>query len=97
MEEMRLIAAGRDGRRETVVLEVEDSGTPGIKLVWADGTTTVHPDVDLFECLKAVRCALKEKGSSSAARGHAPWSSRQGRGAQCPTAGSPTPCGGIHR
>ncbi|NVK78912.1 hypothetical protein [Streptomyces morookaense] len=82
MEEVHLIAAGHDGRREAVVLEVEDSGTPDVKLVRTDGTTTVHPDVDLFECLKAVRRTLEEEGLLLCCQGARPMVFPSGMGRQ---------------
>ncbi|WP_372409554.1 hypothetical protein [Streptomyces luteireticuli] len=62
LDEHHLTAVHNDGSQESVILGVEDSGTPSITLIRADGTTTTHPGTNLFECLIKVRCALEADG-----------------------------------
>ena len=63
MESVILYAGGRNGRRQPVVLEVDDSGGRAVIHLVRDGhDTSYHEADDLFECLNSVRRELEEDG-----------------------------------
>jgi hypothetical protein len=82
METLHLAAASEDGRQETLVLEVDDSGEPSIRLLRANQVSSVHGGSDLFECLKDVRLALEEEGLLICCQGARPTVFPSGMGRQ---------------
>lgn len=82
METLHLAAASEDGRRESLVLEVDDSGEPSIRLVRANRVASVHTGSDLFECLKDLRRILEEEGFLICCQGSRPTVFPSGMGRQ---------------
>lgn len=82
MDVLSLTAASDDGRREEIDLEVDDSGTPSIKLVRANRMTSVHQGGDLFECLKGLRRHLEVEGLLVCCQGSRPTVFPSGMGRQ---------------
>ncbi|MEV0842236.1 hypothetical protein AB0I55_22190 [Actinocatenispora sera] len=72
METVRLIAVSKDGRRKSIVIEIDDSAQPSLRLIRGDRTPEVYGGNDLFECLKAVRLALENNGFLICCQGSRP-------------------------
>lgn len=82
METLNLAATSEDGRQESLVLEVDDSGEPSIKLIRADRIPGAYGGSDLFECLKGARLALEEEGFLICCQGSRPMVFPSGMGRQ---------------
>jgi hypothetical protein len=82
METLHLVAASEGGRQEPLVLEVDDSGEPSIRLVRANRVPGVYSGSDLFECLKGVRLALEAEGLLICCQGSRPTVFPSGMGRQ---------------
>jgi hypothetical protein len=82
METLHLTAASDDGRQEPLVLEIDDSSQPNIKLIRADRTSSVHSGTDLFECLKDMRLMLESEGLLVCCQGSRPMVFPSGMGRQ---------------
>lgn len=82
MENLHLAAASADGRQESLVLEVDDSSEPNIRLIRTNRVPGVYGGSDLFECLKGARLALEEEGLLICCQGSRPTVFPSGMGRQ---------------
>jgi hypothetical protein len=82
MDVVHLIAAAEDGRHESIVLEIDDSGESSIKMTRSSKVVSVHPGRDLFECLKDVRRIFEAEDLLVCCQGSRPMVFPSGMGRQ---------------
>ena len=82
MESLQVVAASVDGRQESLIVEVDNSSEPSIRLIRNNRVSEVYGGSDLFECLKGARLALEKEGLLICCQGSRPTVFPSGMGRQ---------------
>lgn len=82
MESLQVVAASVDGRQESLIVEVDNSSGPSIRIIRNNRVPDVYGGSDLFECLKGARLALEKEGLLICCQGSRPTVFPSGMGRQ---------------